>query len=132
MIDVDAENLPEQHASVLRIVELTVEPPAAVTDGDVQIRSAVGCERQHASVVILEGWVRDGQQNFLGRIGDVRIARRGCVFGDHLRAVASARVIHEEAAVERVVRVKCQAEQALLAAGGGDLGMDVEKQRRTR
>ena len=128
MIDVDAQDLAEQHVDVLRVVRRVVAR-AAVADADVEI--AVGAEREHAAVVV--GIGRDAGSS--GARLSVESATFGfaetLVLGDDERAVAGARVVDEEAAVRRVLRVEGEAEQPSLAAGE-DLRADVEEHRRRR
>jgi len=125
MIDVDAQDLAEQHVEVLRVVRRIVAR-SAVADANVKV--VVGAEREHAAVVILVGWMRDCQQDCLGGRGDVGIAR-DLVFGDDERAVGGSRVVDEEAAVRRVLRMEREAQQAALAAGD-DVRADVQENAR--
>ncbi len=128
VVDVDAQHLAEQLVRILRAVARIVAA-AAVARADVE--QAVRAEAQRAAVVVFER-LRDGQQHLRRRgIGAVRIGRARAIRRDHRRAVAGARVVDEEAAVGRVERMKREAEQAALAAGG-DQAAEVEKRRRRK
>jgi hypothetical protein len=70
--------------------------------------------------------LRDDQQRGLRDLGDVGVAEGGAILGDHGGPVGLARVVDEESAVERVVGVKRESEQALLSSRE-HLGRDVEE-----
>ena len=127
MVDVDPQDLAEQHVDVLRIVRRIVRR-SAVADADVEI--AVGPERQHAAVVIGGRRMRNGEEHVLAGVGDVAI-RRHAIFGHDDRAVVRPRVIDEEPAIRRVSRMKCQTQQPPLAAGENP-APDIEKDRGCR
>jgi hypothetical protein len=60
--------------------------------------------------------LRDHGQGLLGEVGDVGIARGHLVLGDHGGAILLPRVVDEEAAVRRELRVEGEAEQPLLTS----------------
>ena len=74
--------------------------------------------------------MRNCQQHRFGRISRIRIGGNA-VLGDDQRPVANARVINEEAAVDRILRMERETEQSLFAAGN-HFRMNVEKERRRR
>src|SRR5690606_23310149 len=79
-----------------------------------RVEQAIGPERQPAAVVIAAR-MRNRDERLAGvGFGDVRIVAHA-MLGDSHRAVAR-RVIDEEAAGMRIVRVKGEAEQAALSA----------------
>ena len=62
-----------------------------------------------------------------GWIGNIRCARWGFVFGNFDSPVTLTRVVNEESAVCRVLRVKGQAEQAAFAAAAANDARNIEK-----
>jgi hypothetical protein len=83
-IDVNPEDLAQQHVEVLRVVWLIVAT-TTVADADVQV--AIESKRKHASVVIGVSGMWNGQQHLFRRVGNVRIGG-DAMFGDDDRAVS--------------------------------------------
>jgi hypothetical protein len=115
-VDVDAQELAEQGVDVLPVLE-GIAAAAAVAGADVQI--AVRPELEIAAVVIGLARVRDRQQDeTAGAVRDVGIGG-DVVPGDLDGAVALPRVVDEEEAVGRVVRMEGQPQEPALATAAG-------------
>ena len=126
-VDVDAGDLAEQRAERLPVAGAAVFVPsaAAVTQADVQ--HAVGSEVKVTAVVVALGLVHLDHDLRAGRVGLVRIRGAALVLSDHRVAAAGLGVVHEEATVVGVGRVKRDAEQALFVAAALGLVVDVQE-----
>ncbi len=111
-VDVDAKHLAEQHVRVLRAVA-RVPCSAAVAGCDVQV--TVGAEVDRATVVV-RSRLAEREDDVARGVRDVVRQRRAGdgVLRDAVRV--ADRVVHEELAVGREVRVEREAQKAALAA----------------
>ncbi len=124
MRDVEAQQLAEQRALVLRVVP-GVAGRAAVADADVEV--AVGAEGEHAAVVVAGGVLHVEHRGARSGVGAVGVARDAVAGDRHLRTWSGVRDV--EAAAGRVVGGEGEAEQAALAAARVELAAEVEEGR---
>src|SRR2546423_222417 len=121
-IDVQAQQLAEQHAQVLRVV-VRVAAPTSVAGGCVQL--AVGTELELSPVVVVVRRMRDRDERVGGRlIGDVWVRRD--VIPDDADVAVPVVQISEETAVRRVLRVERDAQEPTLTVGS-DLAAHIEE-----
>lgn len=112
-VDVDAQELAEPHAKVLRVV---VRIAAATTVADADVQKAVRPERHVAAVVVGQRMRHREHLPPASRIGNVCIRGAAQELGHHDRAVGLARVVHVEPAVRAIARMKRKPEEPALAS----------------
>jgi hypothetical protein len=112
VVHVEAQDLAEQLQLVLRAIARIVAR-TAVAHADVE--KPVGTEPQRTAVVVLER-LRDHEQDAGGRRVRALRIRADAVFRDDCGAVRASRVVDEQPAIGAIRRVKCDTEQAPLAA----------------
>src|SRR4030095_9555328 len=114
VVDVDAQDLPQQRRLVLSIADGAVRFVGAATIAHADVKEAVGTELDCAAVVIGLR-LRDRKQNRAGQwIGDVRIERTGQIAGNDRGAIGLARVVDVELAVRCILWMKRESQQSLL------------------
>ena len=122
-VDIDAEDLAEQHLPVLRPVA-GVTRRAAVAEADVEV--AIRAEGEHAAVVVGER-LGYGEEHPLGaRQRHVRV-RRDAELRDHGGPVRLPGVVDEEAAIGAELRVEGEAQEPALAAGQDAAAGDIQE-----